>query len=162
MLSARKIHTISLTEPEIKQLKELIHKGIASVRVITRARVLLLAHEGKVDKEIYHALDIAVSTPYDIRKRYHEGGLKKSLYDKPRPGKVRVLSDANEATITAIACSDPKEGYAGWTLDLITEEFNSKCDKTVSRNTVWRAMKRNKLKPHLKKNVVNSEGYSSV
>lgn len=162
MLSARKIHTISLPESEIKHLHALIRKGVVNVRIITRARVLLMAHEGKIDKEIYQALDLAVSTPYDIRKRYHDGGLQKALYDKPRPGKERVLSTSQEATITAIACSDPKEGYAGWTLDLITEEFNSKTQNSISRNTVWRVLRRNKLKPHLKKNVGNSEDHAVV
>lgn len=151
MLSARKIHSICLTETESQKLRELIHKGIGNTRVITRARVLLMAHERKIDKEIYQALDIAVSTPYDIRKRYPEGGLQQALYDKPRPGKKRILLSSHEAIITAIACSDSKEGYAGWTLDLITEEFNKKTEKGISRNTVWRVLRRNKLKPHLKK-----------
>ncbi len=162
MLSARKIHTISLTEPEIKQLKELSHKGLGNARVITRARVLLMAHERKIDKEIYQALDLAVSTPYDIRKRYHAGGLQLALYDKPRPGKERILSSSQEVIITAIACSDPKAGYAGWTLDLITEEFNRKTEKGISRNTVWRVLRRNKLKPHLKKNVEYTKGNATL
>ena len=162
MLSARKIHTIFLTETEINKLKELIHKGAGNTRVITRARVLLMAHEGKIDKEIYRALDIAVSTPYDIRKRYHEGGLQQTLYDKSRPGKERILSISQEALVTAIACSDPKEGYAGWTLDLITEEFNRKTEKGISRNTVWRVLRRNKLKPHLKKNVEHTKDNAVV
>lgn len=162
MLSARKIHTISLAEPEIRQLKSIVHKGIANTRVITRARVLLMAHDGKIDRQIYETLDLAVSTPYDIRKRYHEGGLQLALYDKPRPGKERILTGVDEARITAIACSQPKDGYCKWTLDLITEEFNKTRGKPVSRNTVWRVMLRNELKPHLKKNVGNSEGNTTV
>ena len=66
VLSARKIHCIALTIQEIQQLKTLIRKGTLNARVVTRARVLVMAHEGKIDKEIYEALDIAVSTPYDI------------------------------------------------------------------------------------------------
>ena len=124
-----------------------------NTRVITRARILLMAHEGKIDKEIYQALDTAVSTPYDVRKRYHEGGLRLALYDKPRPGKDRTLSASQETIITAIACSDPKEGYSRWTMDLITEEFIERTGKNISRVTVWRVLTRNKLKPHLKKNV---------
>lgn len=130
--------------------------------MITRARILKLSSDGKVDNEIAEALGITRITIYHIRKNYADGEIQNALYDKPRPGKERILTTAEEATITAIACSDPKEGYAGWTPDLTTGEFNNKTNKSISRNTVWRVLRRNKLKPHLKKNVGNSKGNAAI
>lgn len=160
MISARKIHRISLTEEEIQQLKTLIRKGIANARTITRARVLLMAHDGRIDKEIYQALSLAESTPYDIRKRYTEGGLQRALFDAPRPGQARKLTGAQEAEVIAIACTKAPKGYVRWTLDLLTEEVNNKLGISIGRTAIWKVLLRNDTKPWLKKNVVYSQDYS--
>ena len=160
MISARKIHRIALTIQEIQQLKTLIRKGTLNARVVTRARVLVMAHEGKIDKEIYEALDIAVSTPYDIRKRYHEGGLQRALYDAPRPGQQRKLTGTQEAEVIALACTAAPKGYSRWTLNLLTEAVQETLGVSIGRTAVWKVLLRNNLKPWLKKNVVYSPSYT--
>jgi len=161
-ISAQIKYHVKLSENEKDNLTHLITNGVAKVRTITRARILLSSSEGKTDNQVCQALGVDRTTVYHIRKRYVKEGLQSALYEKPRPGKERILTDADEATITAIACSDPKEGYARWTVDLITEAFNGKTNKNVCRNTVWKVMRRNKLKPHLKKNVGNTYGNTAV
>ena len=151
MLSARKIHNISLTREELQQIRTLIRKGIANARTITRARVLLMADDGRIDKEIYQALSLAVSTPYDIRKRYREGGLQRALFDLPRPGQKRRLTGAQEAEVVAIACAKAPKGYVRWTLDLLTEEVNAKMGVSIVRTAIWKVLLRNDTKPWLKK-----------
>jgi transposase len=69
-------HKVKVPENEIQQLQEVIRKGEAKVRKITRARVLLLSHEGLKDKEIAKALLIASSTTERIRTRYSNEGLE--------------------------------------------------------------------------------------
>ena len=157
VISARKIHTISLTELEIRQLKTLLHKGTGNTRVITRARVLLLANDGRIDRDIYEALGLAVSTPYDIRKRYHVGGLNNALYDLPRPGQKRKLTGKQEAEVIAIACTDAPKGYVRWTLDLLADEVKNKLGVFIGRTAIWKILLRNDTKPWLKKNVVYSQ-----
>ena len=98
-------HPVRLPEEERTRLHTLIHKGVANTRTITRARVLVLADAGKTDKEIYTALDLSVSTPYDIRKRYHAGGLANALYDTPHPRRGRKLTGGEEAEVVAISCT---------------------------------------------------------
>src|SRR5579864_7893440 len=104
-ISARTKYKVVLTEEEKAKLQSLVHKGTAKARTITRARVLLLADEGKTDKDIYILLHTATSTPHDIRKKYYEGKLNRALYDAPRPGKERKLTGEQEARVVAIACS---------------------------------------------------------
>lgn len=162
MTSARKIHTVSLTESEIRQLKTLLHKGTGNTRVITRARVLLAANNGKIDRDIYEALGLAVSTPYDIRKRYRTGGLNNALYDLPRPGQKRKLTGKQEAEVIAIACTDAPKGYVRWTLDLLVEEVKSKLGVLVGRTAIWKVLLRNDTKPWLKKNVVYSQSDARI
>ena len=91
-ISARIKYHATLSADEQSTLLALIHKGTVKARTMTRARILLLSHEGKKDKEIISALHTATSTPHDIRKKYTEGGLTKALYDLPRPGKKRKLT----------------------------------------------------------------------
>lgn len=159
-MTARKIHTIILNELEIKQLKTLLRKGVANARVLTRARILLMAHDGKIDKEIYKTLNLSVSTPYDIRKRYHTGGLTRALYDLPRPGQKRKLTGEQEAEVIAIACTDCPKGFVRWTMDLLTEEVNKKLAVSIGRTALYKVLLRSDTKPWIKKNVVYSESYS--
>jgi transposase len=161
-ISAQRKLQVRLSATEAAAVQAIIRKGVAKARSITRARVLLMVIKGKTDKEIIIALGIAKTTPYLVRKNYSEGGLQRALYDAPRPGQKRIFTTSDEAIITAIACSDPKEGYAGWTMDLITEEFTDRTGKHISRVTVWRVLRKNKLKPYLKKNVGNSERNATI
>ncbi len=155
-------HVVRLQEVEKMQLQQILHKGIANTRTISRARVLLKADTGKTDKEIYEALDLSVSTPYDIRKRYHEGGLQKALYDAPRPGQKRKLSGAQEAKVVTIACTTPPDGYSRWTLDLLTEEVKEKLGVIIGRTAIWKVCLRNELKPWREKNVGDFRNYAGV
>jgi len=152
-------HTIAIPDTEKRQLQQIIHKGVANTHVITRARVIELADAGKTDKEIYGALGLAVSTPYDIRKRYHEGGLQKALYDAPRPGQPRKLTGVQEAKIVALACTKAPKGYTHWTMDLLTEEVHTQ-GMGIGRTAVWKVLLRNDTKPWRKKNVVYPRGYA--
>lgn len=162
MQSARKIYTVKLTEKEQKTLERLVKKGICSVRVITRARILLLSYSGKTDKEIYEALSLADSTPGDIRQRFAKGGIERALHDLPRPGKQRLLTGTQEAEVTAIACTKAPKGYKRWTLDLLTEEVQDKLHVSIGRTAIWNVLLRSNEKPWLKKNMVYSESDGGI
>lgn len=151
-------HPIALAGKEKDQLQTLVHKGIAQARTITRARVLLLADDGKTDREIYESLALAVSTPYDIRKRYHSGGLQNALYDTPHQRRRRKLTVQQEAKIVATACTNPPIGAARWTMDLLTEVVN-KLGIQIGRTAIWKLLVRNDTKPWRKKNVVYPASY---
>lgn len=155
------IHIIRLTDKEYHRLIMLVKNGIEHARTITRARVLLLAHAGKIDKEIAGIFSLSTKTPYEIRKRYHIGGLERALYDRPRPGQPRRFNGAQEAEIVAIACTKAPKGYAHWTLDLLTEEAHGRGIR-IGRTAVGQVLLRNNLKPWRKKNVVHKQNYAGV
>lgn len=150
-ISARVKYNVELSEADKTILSSLIRKGTAKARTITRARILLLADEGKLDREIINALHVATSTPHDIRKRFTEGGIKRAIYDAPRPGQKRKLSGKQEAEVIATASSTAPKGYSHWTLDLLTEEVNENIGVKIGRTAIWRVLLRNNLKPWLKK-----------
>lgn len=148
---AQRKFTVVLSPEEKTKLLQLVRCGTTKARTITRARILLMVDEGKKDKEIYQLLHIGNSTPHDIRKKYHEGGLHIALYDLPRPGKERILTGVQEAEVIAIACSHAPKGYARWTLDLLTEKVKRRLGIGIGRTAIWKVLLRNDTKPWLKK-----------
>lgn len=158
--TAHNKYHVKLSGHELQKLKSLIRKGIAQARTITRARILLAAHERKLDKEIYQPLGIVRSTVHDIRKKYVAGGLKKALYDAPRPGKARKLTGVQEAEVIAIACTTPPDGHSRWTLELLTEAVKDNLGVIIGTTAIWKVCLRNKIKPWREKNVGDLQNYS--
>lgn len=152
-------YQISLKKNEINKLHSLVKKGKQSARTITRARILLLADQGITDKEIREILEVSKWTPQNVRKKYFKGGLERALYDAPRTGQPKITDEKEEAQITAIACTEPEDGYGKWTLDLLTKKVNkqlSKRKKPLGRTTIYNILLRNELKPWREKNVAHN------
>lgn len=150
-------YQVSFKKNEKNKLRSLVKKGRQSVRTITRARILLLADQGKTDKEIREILEVSDWTPQNVRKKYFEGGLDRALYDASRTGQPKITDEKEEAQITAIACAEPDGGYGKWTLDLLTKKVNKQLDKRkkpIGRTTVYNILLRNELKPWREKNAV--------
>lgn len=153
-----KKYQISLKKKEIEKLRSLVRKGKQSARTITRARILLLSNAGKKDREIREIQEVSKWTPQNIRKRYCQGGLESALYDAFRSGQPKITTTEEEAEITAIACTEPDEGYGKWTLDLLCKKANKKLSerkKPISRTTIHNILLKSDLKPWRKKNVVH-------
>ena len=115
----KKIYHVNLTSEEKDELKSLVRKGQTSARKITRARILLLANDGKKDKEIVDSLQVGRATVERIRKRFIDGGVEFTLTEKHRPGGKLKLDAKAEATLIALACSDAPEGRVTWTMQLL-------------------------------------------
>jgi hypothetical protein len=81
-----KKYIVDLDEHERNELEQLTTKGKSGARKIRRARILLLANEGRIDKEIASFLGSAVTTVERVRKRFVEEGLGAALSERPRPG----------------------------------------------------------------------------
>ena len=45
------------------------------------------------------------------------------LYDKPRSGRPVGLSGEERAKVTALACTKPPQGYARWSLRLLSDRL---------------------------------------
>jgi Homeodomain-like domain len=93
----RKKYVVRLTREEREQLKALVSKGRASARKIGRAQVLL-----KVDADGPNWTDQQAADAF---------------------GRRRKLDGAGEARLIAMACGDPPEGRARWTLRLLAGQM---------------------------------------
>ena len=141
-------YKIELTPQERGELIGLTMRGSTKVRKFKRAKILLLADEnhsqgGLTDKEIAQKLDTSPATVVRIRRNYVEEGLEGALNEKPRSGKPPTITGEERAKITAIACSEPMEGYSGWSLRLIAARaVELGIVDTISHNAVGEILKK--------------------
>ncbi len=123
---------VVLSRPEREALEAFVSSGDKNAREINRARILLLSDTGKNISEIVDLLHTSRPTVSTMRKKYHETDYEHILdilKDAPRSGRPVEIDARVEANITMIACSDPPEGAARWTLHMIA-------DKCVALNVV--------------------------
>lgn len=141
-------YMVELAEEERGQLRTLLRRGRASVRMVARARVLLRADERYTDGAIAAALDVGTATVSRIRKRFVEGGVEHALREQPRPGQRRKLSGKQEAHMIAVACSTPPEGHGRWTLRLLAGKVvELGFASSISPETVRQVLKKTSLSP---------------
>ena len=134
---------VDLSEEQRRELRALVHKGKASARRITRARVLLLAAEDRTDDEVAAVLHTSRSTVERIRRRFVEHGLEAALSERPRPGAAPKLDERGQATLIALACSNPPDGRTSWTMQLLADELMiRRVVPSISDEAVRRTLKK--------------------
>lgn len=110
---------LTLSESERADLLAFVHRGKASARILTRARILLKAGEGWRDREIIAAFDVSRETVSRVRARFANRGLDGVLTDKRQTHRRRALSDEQATHLIALACTAAPEGHGHWTLRLL-------------------------------------------
>jgi transposase len=123
-----KKYRVKLSKEQQEKLEELTRRGSISVRKYRRARVLQLADENsklgcKKDAEVAKLADTSLATVHRVRRRFVEEGLEAALNEKARPGKPRTFDGKDRAAVTALACSEPPEGHARWSLRLLADKL---------------------------------------
>lgn len=142
----RKIYIVDLTDEERQQLEALLKRGTHSARKLNRAHTLLLADEGKSNREIAEALHIGTATVQRTRQKFVEGNLDAALHEKPRPGKEKTLDEKGLAVLETIAHSTPPAGRKRWTLALVAERLvELRVVEQISYETVRQELKKNAL-----------------
>ena len=77
---------------------------------------------GQKAVQVASNVGVAAKTVRAVARRYEEEGLESALYEKPRPGKQRVLDTGQIQRIIAMVCGPPPQGAARWSVRLIAEE----------------------------------------
>lgn len=143
-----KKYVVELTKEQRSYLLDLLKKGEAKARMLTRARVLLLSAEGNTDAFIAKVLKVNPQTVRNIRKRFAEEGLEAALKERPRPGAQPKLDGKGEAFLVALACSEPPEGREHWTMQLLADKLvELGVVESISDETVRRVLKKTALSP---------------
>ncbi len=153
MMSTKK-YRIRLTTAEQQELKALVSRGRAAAYKQTHARILLMSDEsrsdgGMKDADITSALGVGQSTVERVRRRCVEEGIKSALNRKKQlRRRQKRLDGEGEARLIAMACGEPPEGRAGWTLKLLADQLvESEIVETISTETVRQVLKKTNSSP---------------
>jgi transposase len=145
-------YIVELQEAERQELQKLTSAGAPGARKMKRAQILLMSNAGKTDQAIAEALHVGTSTVYRTKQRFVEEGLEAALNERAGRGGERKLNAMQEATLVALACSEPPKGRRRWTLCLLADELVAMTDlDSLSYETVRRRLADNELKPWQKK-----------
>ena len=146
-------YQVELSDEERQELRDFIAGGTPQARKVKRAQILLTVDIGKdterlTDEQVAMILSTSTSTVFRTKRRFVELGLDASLSEEPRSGGTRKTTPLEDATLIALACSDPPEGRAKWTLRLLAGAWVEKTELLdVSEETVRRRLEENDLKP---------------
>ena len=142
-MGRQKQFVVRLNDEERSRLTEMTRKGVISARVMTRARLLLLADEQLKDNDVAERLGISHLTVASIRKKYVQGGLEAALYEMARPKPSSKLGPKETAILIAETCSDAPDGRARWTMQLLADRLVTLgVVKSISDETVRRTLKK--------------------
>ena len=152
-----KRYKVTLTTEEREQLSALVSKGKGVARRLTRARILLMADENQAapagglpawkDAEIARALGVHVRTVERTREKCVELGIEAALnHTRPQRRREKVLDGAAEARLVQLVCTEPPDGRARWSLQLLADTLvELAVVESISRETVRTALKKTNL-----------------
>lgn len=138
-------YILKLTPEERASLTELVKKKRISAVRRERALIMLKADEGLVDTEIVEDVGVGIRTAERVRKRAVLEGVMAALERQKQtaPSRPPKLDGRAEAQLVQIACSEPPEGQARWTLSLLAGKLvELEVVDTVSLTTVHRRLKK--------------------
>lgn len=146
-------YRVTLTPEEREELETLTKRGKTQAKRFVQARALLLCDAGdngpswKVE-DVAEALGISSRTIEHLKKRFVENGLEAAMERKSRdkPPRDIKFDGAFEARLIALACTDPPEGRARWTVRLLADKaVELNYAESVSTMSVQRTLKKTNL-----------------
>lgn len=139
---------IKLKQKEIEFLHKYKKSKSRSQREYNRANILLLLNKGKKDAEIIDFLEVDRATIWRTKQKYLKEGLEKALQEKQRSGQPVKYGAKEKAEVIATACSEPPEGRARWTLELLSDKLKEKDGLlTINRETIRLILKKTNVSP---------------
>ena len=112
---------VQLSEKDRQYLESLLATGELPVKVYRRALALLELDRGKTYTAVAETLNVCNNTVSTWSNNYREQGLL-CLHDRPRSGRPVEIDGEQRAKVTALACSDPPEGHARWSIRLLADK----------------------------------------
>jgi len=119
-----------VTEGERVKIAQIVRARTAPVRLVERARIILLSLDGVSAPQIATQLEVSARTTRHWIRRFNAAGLA-GLDDAPRAGRPPIYTPDEQSRVIATARSLPPKPQGAavaptchWTLDRLTEELN--------------------------------------
>jgi hypothetical protein len=121
---------ITLTSEERMVLEQFSKKGVHSVRLVNRAKIILALDTSqcrKAEKQaaVAKRVGVSVQTVWNARNDFLAAGSAEVFLQRKKRGTPPVppkVTGEVEARIIALACGPVPSGYARWTLRLLAEK----------------------------------------
>jgi transposase len=130
---------IQLSEEEARTLQEWTRRGKSEQRLVERARIVLLASEGRSNQQIAAALHTRTARVSKWRQRFGVHRVA-GLGDAERSGKPAQYDATTDERVLALLDQKPPKGYAQWNGRLLAESLPG-----VSKDQVWRILRRHDI-----------------
>jgi transposase len=127
-------------QPKIRKVLEARCRAVTTAqRDVRRARIVLLAAQGRSTRSIAEEVRVQPRIVSHWRRRFAEHGLG-GLEDLPRSGKEPKYGPATNRRILALLDKPPPQGYARWTGPLLATALAD-----VDVQYVWRFLREHKI-----------------
>lgn len=146
-----------LNDGERSELQQLVNRHNTAQQLVVRAKIILLASEGKNHGEIARRLDISLDMARLWRNRWletsgRELSIVQRLQDQERIGAPVKFSMEQVVELFALACSEPEDygrPISHWTSrELADEIIKQGIIESISIRHVGRLLEEAELKPH--------------
>jgi putative transposase len=139
---ARRAPRIELSAEEKQLLERVTRSPSAEQREVIRARIVLLAAEGKRNEEIQRMLGVSKPVVVKWRGRFAVRRLD-GLVDEPGRGRKRTYDADIRHQIAATACSEPPASVGThWSVRTLSQHLG------VGMSVVHRVLSAESIKPH--------------
>jgi transposase len=138
----RTAEVVELTDADDRRLRILSKRKRVEARVAERARMVLLAAQGKQNMEIAAELGIDRRVAARWRGRFLAEGIEGLLRDAPRPGRPRQIAAEREAEVVRVTLEQTPPAATHWSTRRLARHLGTNKDQ------VQRIWQRHGLKPH--------------
>jgi transposase len=125
-----------------RKLEQQARGRSTAARVVLRSRIVLLAADGLLNKQIAATLNVAPRMVTLWRGRFLELGIEGLLKDAPRPGRTPSITTEVTAALIAKTTQSTPANATHWSTRTMAREMG------VSKASVSRIWRANGLKPH--------------
>src|SRR5436309_11274382 len=141
MRTGRPRKPLILSEEERERLQSVAHRARSQSLLARRARVVLASAEGLDNKAVARKLRVSLGMVGKWRSRFLEARLE-GLYDEPRPGAPRKVSDAQVENVIVQTLESTPRGETHWSTRGLAKATG------LSRMTISRIWQAFGLQPH--------------
>jgi len=149
--AGRQAVEIVLSGDERVELEQVVRAGSSPQSLVKRARVVLLAADGKDNREIGRLVGMSESAVGRWRSRFHRGR-PTALQDAPRSGRPSHYTPEQKARVLEKATQAPRDNglpFSHWSsTDLAKLAKDAGIADSIHPTTVWRWLDDADLQPH--------------
>lgn len=170
---------IPLSEKQLEILQQISRETTAPVRLVQRARIILLGFEGRLNEDIAAEVNLHRRQVGVWRRRWRDSfealiaiecnettaalrqAIEDVLSDAPRPGNPGTFTAEQVTQIIAIACEPPENSgrpithWTGW--EIADEAVKRGIVESISASQVNRYLRSAALQPHKSRYWINTK-----